>query len=148
MEKNSLRIAGLVVVGIVTTAAVVRPSKASIGVVSKADLAGNWQMTTIGQTGCGFGTTLYTFTLNFAGVASNVFATSHTAGCGDATSTGATFQINSLNANGSGAANLGCGSGCGWNLNLQVAPDRSTFSLIDVSAANPGNFLEGTAIHQ
>jgi len=148
MKKNMLRLAGLVGLAIVTMVAVVRPSKASIGVVNKADLAGPWQMTTIGQTGCGFGTTLYTFTLNSAGVASNVFATSHTAGCGDATSTGATFQINSVSSNGSGTANLGCGPSCGWNLNLQVAPDRSSFSLIDVSPANPGNFIEGTAIHQ
>jgi len=148
MTKSTLRLAGLVALGIVAMVAVVRPSKASIGVVSKADLAGNWQMTTIGQTGCGFGTTLYTFTLSSAGVASNVYATSHTAGCGDSTSTSATFQINSVNANGSGTANLGCGGACGWNLTIQVAPDRSSFSLIDVSSANPGNFIEGTAIHQ
>jgi len=148
MKRKSLRLAGLVALGLVAMVAVVRQSKASIGVVNKADLAGNWQMTTIGQTGCGFGTTLYTFTLNSAGVASNVFATSHTAGCGDATSTGATFTISSVTPNGSGTANLGCGASCGWNLSIQVAPDRSSFSLIDVSPANPGNFLEGTAIHQ
>jgi hypothetical protein len=56
--------------------------------------------------------------------------------------------VQSLNTNGSGTANLTCGSSCGWNLNIQVSPDRSTFNLIDVSAANPGNFIEGVAIHQ
>jgi hypothetical protein len=147
-HRQHVRVALLVALGLVAVVAAVRPSKASIGNVNKADLAGAWQMTTIGQTGCGFGTTLYTFTLNGSGVASNVVATSHTAGCGDSTSTGATFQIQALNGNGSGTAGLGCGTGCGWNLNIQVAPDRSTFSLIDVSAANPGNFIEGTAIHQ
>jgi hypothetical protein len=146
--SRSVRLAGLVALGLVAIFAMVRTSKASIGNVSKSDLAGAWQMTTIGQTGCGFGTTLYTFTLNSAGVASNVVATSHTAGCGDGTSTNATFQINSLSSNGSGTAGLGCGTACGWNLNIQVAADRSSFSLIDVSAANPGNFIEGVAVHQ
>jgi len=60
-----------------------RASKASISNVSKSDLAGAEQMTIIGQTGCGFGTTLYTFTLNDSGSSSNVASTSHTAGCGD-----------------------------------------------------------------
>jgi len=105
-------------------------------------------MTIIGQTGCGFGTTLYTFTLNASGSSSNVTGTYHTAGCGDGTSSGNTFTIQSLNADGSGTANLTCGSGCGWNLNIQVSPDRSKFNVIDVSSANPGNYIEGVAIHQ
>ena len=146
--RRSVRLAGLFALGLLAIVTMVRTSKASIGIVSKGDLGGNWQMTVIGQTGCGFGTTLYTFTLNSAGVASNIFATSHTAGCGDLTTTNATFQVNTLNSNGSGTANLGCGVACGWNLNIQVAPDRGSFSLIDVSSANPGNFIEGTAIHQ
>jgi hypothetical protein len=50
--------------------------------------------------------------------------------------------------NGSGTANLSCGTGCGWDFNIQMAPDRSTFSLVDVSAANPGNDLAGVAVHQ
>jgi hypothetical protein len=122
------------------------PSSAT-GYIGKADLAGNWQMTVIGQTGCGFGTTLYTFTLNSAGVATNVSGVSHT-GCGDSNFSGDSFTVLTLNANGSGTANLTCGTGCGWNLNIQVSPDRSTFNLIDVSAANPGNFIEGVAVHQ
>jgi len=146
--RASVRLAGLFALGLVTIVAMVRTSKASIGNVSKSDLAGPWQMTVIGQTGCGFGTTLYTFTLNSAGVASNVNATSHTAGCGDLTTTNASFQINTVSSNGSGTASLGCGVGCGWGLNIQVAPDRSVFNLIDVAAANPNNFIEGTAVHQ
>jgi hypothetical protein len=105
-------------------------------------------MTIIGQTGCGFGTTLYTFTLNASGSSSNVTGIYHTAGCGDGTSSGNMFTIQSLNADGSGTANLTCGTGCGWNLNIQVSPDRSKFNVIDVSPANPGNFIEGVAIHQ
>lgn len=150
MKKHSLpiRFAGVVALAIVALIATVRPGKASIGNVSKSDLAGNWQLTTVGQTGCGFGTTLYTFTLNNSGTSSNVAGTSHTAGCGDGSSTGQSFTIQSLNSNGSGTANLTCGTGCGWNLNIQVSADRSTFNVIDVSPANPGNYIEGVAVHQ
>jgi hypothetical protein len=141
------RLASLVVLALVVVVATSTPSSAT-GDIVKADLAGRWQMTIIGQTGCGFGTTLYTFTLNASGSSSNVSGTYHTAGCGDGTSSGNAFTIQSLNADGSGTANLTCGSGCGWNLNIQVSPDRSKFNVIDVSSANPGNFIEGVAIHQ
>jgi hypothetical protein len=150
MNKNRqrVRLAGLVALGLVAMVAMVRPSKATIGTVSKADLSGPWQMTIVGQTGCGFGTTLYTFSLNGSGTSSNVTGTSHTTGCADGTSSGNSFTIESLNNNGSGTANLTCGPSCGWNLNIQVAPDRSTFNVVDVSPANPGNFIEGVAVHQ
>jgi hypothetical protein len=129
-------------------AVVTRPSKATIGTVSKADLSGPWQMTIIGQTGCGFGTAVYTFSLNSSGSSSNVTDNYHSSGCGDGTTTGNTFTVQTLNANGSGTANLTCGTGCGFNLNIQVAPDRSSFNVIDVSSANPGNYIEGVAVHQ
>jgi hypothetical protein len=105
-------------------------------------------MTIVGQTGCGFGTTLYTFTLNSGGTSSNVTGTSHSAGCADGTTSGNTFTVETLNGNGTGTANLTCGTGCGWNLNIQVAPDRSVFNVVDVSPANPGNYIEGVAVHQ
>jgi len=73
-------------------------------------------------------------------------ATYHSAGCGDGTARGLPITITSLNSNGSGTANLSCGTGCGFNFSIQVAPDRFTFNLVDVS--DPGNYLEGTAIHQ
>jgi hypothetical protein len=97
MKKHSqrVRVAVLVALGLVAIIATVRPSKASIGNVSKSDLAGAWQMTIIGQTGCGFGTTLYTFTLNGSGSSSNVTGTSHTAGCGDGSTGTNTFTIQS-----------------------------------------------------
>ncbi len=141
------RRASLVVLSLVVVVATPTPSSAT-GDIVKADLAGRWQMTIIGQTGCGFGTTLYTFTLNASGSSANVSGTYHTAGCGDGTSSSNSFTIQSLNRDGSGTANLTCGSGCGWNLNIQVSPDRSKFNAIDVSSANPGNFIEGVAIHQ
>lgn len=109
----------------------VSPSGATIGAISKADLSGPWAATMTGDTGCGVTTVYFTFTLNTSGSGSGT-AVNHTSGCGDSTSTN-TFTITSLNANGSGTANYGCGTSCGFNLNIQVAPDRSVFNLVDVS---------------
>jgi hypothetical protein len=117
------------------------------GDVAISDLTGSWQATLYGKGGCGIGSDVVTFTLNTGGVANNATTTSHTTGCGDGTSTGNTFTVQSLNSDGSGTANLTCGTGCGFNFNIQVSPDRSTFNLVDVSSANPGNFLAGTAIN-
>src|SRR5258707_1266207 len=120
-------------------------SAASIGNITKADLTGFWQMTFFGQTGCGIGASLVTFTLNNAGTGTAT-ETGHNSGCPDGTIAGV-FNVLTLNPDGSGTAGLSCGSGCGWNLNIQVSPDRSTFSVIDVSSANPGNFVAGVAIN-
>jgi hypothetical protein len=51
-----------------------------------------------------------------------------------------------LDSNGSGTAGLTCGAGCGFTFQIQVAPDRTVFNLVDVT--DPNNFLEGVAIHQ
>jgi hypothetical protein len=143
--------AKIVLLGILCLAAVftlVKHSKASIGNISKADLTGSWQATVVlANSGCGPMTLLVNFTLNGSGVATNANIVQHGA-CGDSTLTGQTFTISSLNANGSGVAGLTCGSGCGWGFNIQVAPDRSIFNLVDVNPANANNFVEGTAIHQ
>jgi AraC-like DNA-binding protein len=48
----------------------------------------------------------------------------------------------------SGTANLSCGTGCGWELAIQVDPTATIFNFVDVDPANPGNFVEGTAIKQ
>jgi hypothetical protein len=146
--KKYARVTGLAALAVIAIVAMARPSKASIGTISKADLSGSWQMTMVGQTGCGMGTTLYTFTLNGAGVASNVTGTSHSAGCGDGTTTGNTLTIITLNGNGTGTAGLTCGTGCGFTLNIQVAPDRSVFNVVDVSTLDPGNYIQGVAVHQ
>jgi hypothetical protein len=103
-------------------------------------------MAIYGQGGCGVGSVLVTFTLNAKGLATNATETAHNAGCGDSTSTGNTFSIQSLNANGSGTAGLSCGTGCGFTFDIQASPDRSTFNVVDVT--DGGNFLVGTAIHE
>ena len=137
----------LAALSLVTALSLVKPAKATIGTIGKADLSGAWAATLTGDTGCGVTTLYVTFTLSTSGSGSATYQ-SHTAGCGDGTTTGVTFTIQTLNSNGSGTANLSRGSGCGWNFNIQVSPDRSMFNLVDVSPENPGNYLEGSAVHQ
>jgi len=141
-----------VALSLLTVIAVVNRSRASVGTITKADLSGAWQMTLLGNTGCGLNSLLVTFTLNGTGSATNATITSHvTQGspCTDGSvSTGNTFTVNTLNANGTGTAGLTCGPSCGWTFNIQVAPDRSVFNAVDVSTSNPNNLLQGVAVHQ
>lgn len=115
---------------------------------TRSALAGKWVATIVGNTGCGFGTMYVTFTLNSAGSGSGTATIVGHAQCGDGTTSGLDFNITSLNANGSGTANLSCGAGCGWDLNIEVARNNQVFNLVDVSPANPNNYIEGTAIKQ
>jgi hypothetical protein len=107
-------------------------------------LSGPWAITLTGVTGCGESTLHFTGTLSMSGSGSGSLQ-GHSAGCGDSSNT-QTFSIISLSSNGSGTAGLTCGAGCGWTFAIQVAPDRSVFNLVDVT--DPGNFLEGVAVHQ
>ena len=141
----ALRTSLLVLFSIGAVAVFTTPSFATVNVV-KADLAGNWQITLYGQGGCGVGTSLVTFTLNASGAATNAVEKSHSVGCGDTSSSGNTFTLQSLNSNGSGTAGLSCGTGCGFTFSIQVAPDRSSFNLVDIT--DPNNFLIGVAVHQ
>ena len=145
-KRHWARFAAATVLSLVTMLSVVTVGEAT-GTISKADLSGPWAMTLTGDTGCGVSTLYVTLNLNGSG-SGTANITSHTSGCGDSTNTGQTFTVITLNANGSGTANLTCGAGCGWNFDIQVSPERSLFSVVDVSPANPGNFLEGVAIHQ
>jgi len=146
-QVSPARVALLGVVCLAVLFSWVKLSRATIGNISKADLTGPWAMTLTGDTGCGISTSYVTFTLNSSGSGSATI-TSHTSGCGNPVSTGMPFTINTLSANGSGTAGLSCGTGCGWEFNIQVSPDRSMFNIVDVSPSNPGNYLEGTAVHQ
>ena len=49
--------------------------------------------------------------------------------------------VNSVNASGACTAGLSCGSGCGVTFAIQVAPDRVSFNLVDVT--DPGQFIAG-----
>jgi hypothetical protein len=115
--------------------------------ITMADLQGKWAMTLFAETGCGFGTSYVTFRLNASGTGTATIK-SHTAGCGDPVTTGLPITILSLNADGSGTAGLSCGTGCGWALTIQVAPDKNEFNVVDVDPSNPGNYLEGIAIRR
>ena len=145
-HRQRARLTVAIALSVVALLAVAQRSKAT-GTITKADLSGPWAMTLIGNTGCGMSTMYVTFTLSTAGSGSATI-TSHSSGCGDSTSTAEPFTINTLSVNGSGTANLSCGAGCGWNLDIQVSSDRSIFNVVDVSPVNPGNFLQGVAIHQ
>ena len=144
-QKWGVRAMGLVLLLGVTAVSLVKLSSAT-GTITEADLSGSWQVTLYGQGGCGVGTTLVNFTLNGAGTTSAATEKSHSSGCGDATSTGNTFTITSLAANGSGTAGMSCGSACGYSFTIQVSPDRSMFTLVD--STDPNNFLQGIAVHQ
>jgi hypothetical protein len=141
------KIAALAAVVMGASFTVVGTSNAGTGTVTKADLSGPWQMTLSGITGCGLVSMQANFTLDTSGVATNAVLKTH-GQCGDATVSGLNFTVFTLNANGSGTANLTCGVGCGWNLNIQVSSDRATFNAIDVDPVNPNNFIAGVAIHQ
>jgi hypothetical protein len=140
-----VRLVALVAFGLVGLLAVSGRAKASVGDVTKSDLAGTWQGTFFGFAGCGASSEVFDFTLNASG-SGVATATYHTAGCGDGTAHDLPITITSLAPNGSGTADLSCGSGCAFNFHIQVSPDRSTFNLVDVS--DPGNYLVGTAVHQ
>jgi hypothetical protein len=154
LRDHPSRVVVIALLTVVTIVAVVKFSRASIGNITKADLAGPWQAALIGNTGCGLNSMLVTFTLNSSGTATNATITGHlsgppSSGCVDgAVTTGQTFTISSLNANGSGMAGLSCGPGCGWIFRIQVSPDRGIANLVDVDTANPFNTPTGTMIHQ
>ena len=141
------RLASVIVFSFLTSFLLIKPSMASIGAITKADLTGLWQMTLTGNTGCGPVSMLVNVTLNSAGLGTNAVIKTH-GQCGDSTTTAQTFQVLTMASNGSGTANLSCGVGCGWNLVIQVSPDRSTFNIVDVDPVNPGNYIGGMAVHQ
>lgn len=120
------------------------PGAASTGTVVKSDLTGPWQISLRGNTGCGFSTMLANVSLASTGAGSGTLSTHGQ--CGDSSLSGQSFTIKTLTATGSGTAGLSCGTGCGWTFNIQVSPDRSKITLVDVNKANPNNYLEGEAV--
>lgn len=121
------------------------PALAADGNIVKSNLAGKWQIALGGYTGCGNQALLMTVTLDANAAGNNGTLVGH-GSCGDGTQTDQTFTVSQLAPSGSGTANMSCGPGCGWNFKIQVAPDRSTFNLVDVS--DPNNFLVGSAVRQ
>ncbi len=116
----------------------------STAAMTLAQLAGNWTATLSGANGCGSAALHFVGTMGTTGLGTGTL-TQH-AGCGDTVINNVGFNILTLNGNGTGTANLSCGAGCGYNLRIQVAPDRSVANLVDVDPVNPGSYLAGVAI--
>jgi hypothetical protein len=113
-----------------------------------ADMTGEWQVSLMGhQLACGATkvSAVGTLTLNPAGAGSLNATLKSTCGNGDVVNS---FAIAGLNADGSGIANLDCGSGCGFTFSIQVSSDRSMFNLVTVSPADAGDFVAGVAIRR
>jgi len=144
-RRQMARFAFLFVLAIAAMASLATPSYAT-GNIVKSDLSGSWVVSLTGNTGCGLVAMQANFTLNTNGTGTATLITHGQ--CEDSTLGGQNFTVITLNPNGSGTAGLTCGPGCGWTFNIQVAPDRSTFSLVDVATINPNNYLSGIAIHQ
>jgi hypothetical protein len=132
----------------------VRPPRAaaqSSPRVTFASVQGPWALALVGNTGCGITSMYVSFNLNASGVDNNATLQFHSTGCADSTTT-QTFVIQTLNPDGSGTANLSCGPGCGWDLNIQVMlphPGVSqAFTAADVAPENPDNVLAGTAVRK
>jgi hypothetical protein len=119
-----------------------RPTAAPITI---SQLAGPWQIALVGFTGCAQSALLFSGSLNASGQAVGTLVGS-SSGCKPGSST-QTFTINTLNANGSGTAGLTCGPSCGWGFNIQVAPNRQVFNLVDM-VNSPGDVLAGTGVRQ
>ncbi len=123
------------------------PSLAFVGKITNPDLYGGWTATLSGMTGCGPTAMHVVIDMNSSGVGAATL-TMH-GQCGDSVVTGQTFRILTLDSGtGAGTANLTCGTGCGWNLRIQVAPDRQVMNLVDVDPINPGNYIAGVAVHR
>jgi hypothetical protein len=117
---------------------------AATGNIVKSDLKGTWNISLHGLTGCGFVSMLATMTFNTNGTGTGPIQI-HGA-CGDSMLAGQTFTVNTLTAKGTGKATLTCGGGCLWHFNIQVAPDRTKFNLVDVTATDTDAFLAGVAV--
>ena len=91
--SQPVRIAVLAVFGMVAAISLVTVSSAT-GNVSKGDLAGTWQITLGGVTGCGQATELANITLNSNGSGTGTLQTHGS--CGDSSLTAQTFTISSL----------------------------------------------------
>jgi hypothetical protein len=104
----------------------------------------SWRGALVIKGGCGLGTKLVGLQVppppNGSGTAFEIY---HTPECGNNAEDGAA-EITSLNANGSGTAQLNFGPT--FNFDIQVAPNGQVFNMVDITDA--GNYEEGSAIGQ
>ena len=133
------------VVAAVAIAGLPITSSAGVGLVTNTDLYGYWTAANSGFTGCGQTAMHVAVQMGSAGTG-NATITQH-GQCGNRVIAGQTFRVLTLDSNGTGTANLSCGVGCGWNLRIQVSPDRQIMNLVSVDPVNPGNYIAGVAVH-
>jgi hypothetical protein len=123
--------------------------RSTAGNITKTNLAGPWQLALGGADhgGAEKVSAVASFKLNAKAAASSMTVVFHGSD-GDGTDTETyTFSVQTLNPDGSGTAKLVCaGTDCDLDFKIQVSPDRSTFSLVDVTKED--EFFFGTAIHQ
>lgn len=146
MEKAPKKSLGVTLAAIAMAASATLSSEPAVA-ASKAPLAGKWTAVLSGNTGCGITSMYVTITLNAAGVGTAT-TVGHSTGCANGTTTGNTFNIVSLGADGQGTAGLSCGVSCGWVFKIQVSADENMMLLTDVEPTNPNNTPTGVAIRQ
>jgi hypothetical protein len=120
--------------------------KAKPTTVTLAQMKGTWTATVSGYTGCGPSTLTTTFTLDAGGNGTQISAVEHTLGCGDIDQSGQVAQLQVLNADRSGFIAFGCGAGCGFGFNIQVAKNKQLFNLGPQSVG--GNIMAGIAVRK
>jgi hypothetical protein len=124
--------------------------RSTAGNITKTNLAGPWQLALGGADRGGDCTVsaVASFKLNAKAAANSMTVVFHDECEGDGMDTETfTFSVQTLNPDGSGTAKMVCaGNDCDLDFKIQVSPDRSTFSVVDVS--KEGAFFMGTAIHQ
>jgi len=143
-RRKSTRFAVLRLLLLATVGSLVGVSAAALP-ITIAQLAGPWQVAVTGNTGCGVSSLLYNGKLDSIGHSTGTLNGS-SAGCGSSTTT-ETFNILTLNGNGSGTAGLTCGAGCGWVFNIQVSRNKQVINMVDVHDGG-SNVLAGTAVKQ
>lgn len=108
--------------------------------ISKANLAGTWQVGIELNGGCGIGSKLVVFTLDSHGTGPASYD-ANTTECGPSSGTG-TMTITSLHANGSGTAVLSINFV--GNFNIQISPNGQVMNMVEI--ADTGNYDVGTAV--
>ena len=119
------------------------------GQITKSNLAGLWQGHFVGEDRVGGSTgvsaLLLTFKLNAKALTNNATLVIHGEEA-DMTVTDLTFEVQTLNADGSGTARLTDGIES-FNWRIQVSPDRSTIGVVDVNPAGE-EIMAGFFVHQ
>jgi len=139
-DTKLVRMAFLTAVSLVTVLLLTVPCLATGNIVA-SDLAGAWQIALFGyNANCTDSMVVQaTATLNAAGAGPVNIQIQP--GC--LNNTTGQFTLTGLATNGLGTATMTCGANCTWTFSIQVSPDRSKISFVDLTDAQ---FLSGVAV--